>query len=235
MQKEIQKKLINEYQNRKAKNSSYSLRAYSRSLGVPVSAISEIITKNRQITIQMGKRILEGLNEPTGNICELLPQNFTSLSLDEFHVVSEWYYFAILSLAETEDFVSDVKWISKRLNVSKIKIEKALQKLTRLDLLTIKDNKYFPTGKSFSTPSEIEDSSLKLHTSDTLLLAKDSLFRDSVSERDFSTVTMTLDPEYLDEAKKMIKDFRKKLMKKMESKPKKEVYKLSIQLFPISR
>ena len=46
---------------------------------------------------------------------------------------------------------------------------------------------------------------------------------------------MAIDPENLGEAKNMIKSFRKRLSKKLESGNKKEVYKLAIQLFPLSR
>ena len=68
----------------------------------------------------MGKRILEGLGENPEQIHKFIEKSnptseFDDISLDQFQVISEWYYFAILSLAETEDFKPDAKWISKRL------------------------------------------------------------------------------------------------------------------------
>jgi hypothetical protein len=46
-------------------------------------------------------------------------RSFIQLSTDEFRVVADWYYLAILSLAETESFRGDAGWIAKRLSITK--------------------------------------------------------------------------------------------------------------------
>lgn len=41
------------------------------------------------------------------------------------------YYFAILDLINTKNFKSDIKWISKALSISEVKIEEAISKLKK--------------------------------------------------------------------------------------------------------
>lgn len=240
MQKEIIERLSSEYARARSRNSSYSLRAFSDRLGIQVSALSEILNGKRTISKKMGRKILSGLGVnpiETENI--LLNSNedeSCDLSLDYFKAIFDWYYFAILSLAEIQDFNATPDWISKRLNISKRDAKIALERLIKLEMLV--DNgsgSYRASGIQYKTPTDIVNVSLKNHTIQTLELAIDSVVHDPIEERDFSTITMAIDPEKIPEAKKMIKSFRKKLSEKLEGGAKKEVYKLAIQLFPLSK
>lgn len=51
---------------------------------------------------------------------------------------------------------------------------------------------------------------------------------------DYSSMTMAIDCELLPEAKELILNFRRQLMRFLESGKKTEVYKLNIQLFPLT-
>ncbi len=240
MQNEIIEKLTNEFANAKAKNPSYSLRAFSSRIGIQASALSEILNGKRIISKKMGQRILSGLG-----INPLEFENILSgtgegieanLSLDYFKAISDWYYFAILSLAEVPNFKADPVWISTRLNISKRDAKTALERLVKLEMLIVKeDGSYEASGIQYKTPTDILNVSLKNHTIQALELASDSIVNDPVEERDFSTITMAIDPSQIDVAKKMIKSFRRRLSKRLETGDKKEVYKLAIQLFPLSR
>ena len=242
MQNEIINLLSKEYVKARAKNPAYSLRAYSKKIGIPTSALSEILNGKRAVTAKMGKRILDGLGLNPIESKTLLGQlNDQSnerghLDLELFKVISEWHYFAILSLAEINDFSIEPVWISKRLNIQKREAKKAVETLLNLEMLERdeKTGRYRATGIQYKTPTDVANISLKNHTLQTLELANNSLLNDPVEVRDFSTVTMAIDPNNLDEAKKMIKDFRRRLSKKLETGNKKEVYKLAIQLFPLS-
>jgi len=239
MQNEIIERLSNEYTKARAKNPSYSLRAFSSRLGIQVSALSEILNGKRVISKKMGLRILLGLGlspiESENILSDSNKDEESNLSLDYFKAVSDWYYFAILSLAEISDFKADPEWISKRLNISKREAKSALDRLIKLEMLIEEDGVFKASGIQYKTPTDIANISLKNHTIQTLELATNSVVNDPVEKRDFSTVTMAIDPSNIDEAKRMIKSFRKRLSKKLESGNKKEVYKLAIQLFPLSR
>ena len=240
MQNEIIERLSNEFTRARAKNPSYSLRAFSNRLGIQVSALSEILNGKRIISKKMGFRILSGLGinpvESKNILSQSKIEDEAHLSLDYFKAVSDWYYFAILSLAEISNFKADPDWISHRLNISRKEAKIALDRLIKLEMLVEnEDGSYEASGIQYKTPTDILNISLKNHTIQTLELATKSVVNDPVEKRDFSTITMAIDPLNLDEAKKMIKSFRKRLSKKLESGNKKEVYKLAIQLFPLSR
>ncbi len=243
MQQEIINRLSKEFTRARGQNPSYSLRAFSKKIGIQVSALSEILNGKRVVSHKMGKRILDGLGTNpveskkiiTG--IEVRNSEEINLNLEHFKVISDWYYFAILSLAEIEDFSIDPEWISKRLNIQKREAKKAVETLLNLSMLEQDEvtGSYKATGIQYKTPSDIASISLKNHTLQTLDLAQESLLNDPIEKRDFSTVTMAIDPSKLNEAKKMIQDFRRRLSKKLESGNQKEVYKLAIQLFPLSR
>ena len=53
--------------------------------------------------------------------------------------------------------------------------------------------------------------------------------------RDFTSMTMAIDPEKLTEAKKKIREFRRGLSEFLEAGKKEEVYRLNIQLVPVTK
>jgi len=225
-----------EFMLAKQKNPSYSLRAFADRLDIPVSALSEILSGKRGLTRKMSLRVIKGLGLNPLEFSEENIKNVELIDLDYFKVISDWYYFAILSLAEIDGFLAEPNWVAKRLNISKSQAKVALERLLKLNLLKLKKNgQVVATGNQLKTPTEIVNISLKNHTSQSLDLAKESLFRDPIDLRDFSTITMSIDTDKISEAKKMIKMFRKRLSKKLETNRKKEVYKLAIQLFPLTR
>jgi uncharacterized protein (TIGR02147 family) len=56
----------------------------------------------------------------------------------------------------------------------------------------------------------------------------------SLELRDITSMTFATDPEKLPEAKALIKDFRRKLSHLLQSGRKSEVYRLQIQLLPLT-
>lgn len=240
MQKQVINIITNEISRARSINPSYSLRAFSKRVGVHPSALSEILNGKRRVTKKMGERILLALGmnriEIESIFNEESRREVSELSLDYFKTISEWYYYAILSLAEIPDFKAEPEWISKRLNISPKTAKMAIERLIRLEMLVEnEDGNYIASGVQYKTPTDIINTSLKNHTVQTLDLAKESLFIDPVDKRDFSTITMAIDPSKIEVAKKMISNFRKKLSQKLEAENKTEVYKLAIQLFPLSR
>jgi uncharacterized protein (TIGR02147 family) len=184
------------------------------------------------------------LDKPPQEIATLLnvpevenTQKFASLDMDTFFMISDWYYFAILSLAETEGFVGTEKSIAKRLGLSETVVGEALERLLRLDMLERdpKTKKLRVTGEQFEAMSAVTTPALKKANHQNLELAQKALDETQFEERDFTAITLCFDPERMEEAKKLIKNFRRNFCKTMESKNKKEVYKLCLQLFPLTK
>ena len=91
------------------------------------------------------------------------------------------------------------------------------------------------TGQSYLHIDDVGHSCVrKIHSQD-LELSRKSLESDSASIRDFASLTIAIDPKRLLEARRVIRDFRDRFSSSFEVGERSEVYKLSIQLFPLSR
>lgn len=246
-QSEIRKLLTAEFAHLQVRNPAYSLRSFARKLELSPSALSEILRGKRPLTVKSARRILERLciaPPKTENILasfssgrrNVAANEFRQLNMDYFHVVSDWYYFAILSLAETKDFRDDPDWIARRLAITGAQARTALERLERMEMLARGgDGILRPTGVQYATSSDIADLSIRKQHRQNLELAHRSLDRDPVDGRDFSSMSMAIDPALIPEAKNRIKEFRRELCAFLESGEKKEVYRICIQLFPLSR
>lgn len=249
------------YEERKLGNTSYSLRAFARDLGVSPSRLSEILSGKGNITSKTALKIASNLKlqdkeieifislvnlsnasskkskkQASSLISDLKKSNHRSLSIETFNLVSEWYYFAILSVMELDLFDGTAAWICSRIGVDLNKIQNALNTLEKLEFIECKNQKYnLVAGDGLTTTSDIESMALKKSHKQSLLQAIDALDNVSVEDRDITSITMAIDPKKLPEAKKLIKNFRRELCVYLESGKKSEVYNLNIQLLPITK
>lgn len=247
----IQKTLQEALLEAQARNRAFSLRSFAKKLGVGPSSLSEILNGKRRVSRKLAERMTEKLCLPPHEraaLLELFPEksgpdqengagkDYTRLSADQFHAISDWYHFAILSLAETVDFSSHPEWIAQRLGIRRFEAEMALERLQRLGLLRVTEQgEVVPTRGGFTSSDDIQDLALRRAHSRNLTLAEQSLEKDHVTLRDFTAVTMAIDPERLPVAKQMIREFQDKLSAFLESGSKTEVYKVSMQLFPLTQ
>lgn len=227
------------------RNPSFSLRALAKKAGLSPAALSEILNGKRKLTPERASKVLLKMGVSPEKSDFILKGMVTSkkinpshqqLSIDQFYLIAEWYHFAILSLGETEDFQDSPEWISKRLNIPLSTTIKALERLERLGAL--KQNKQgnlVVTGVQLTTPDEIIHRGIKQQHAEILELCKNSLDQHSLQQRDFLGVTMAINPKDIPLAKKMLRDFITKLCSKLEQGQKKEVYRLNLQLIPLSR
>lgn len=236
------------------KNPSYSLRALARKLKLPASALSEVMSGKRRVSRKAAEKIADRLlldpekrNEVLSSIpatrkrrasqIEAQPADLKSvqITMDHFRSISEWYHFGILSLAETRGFKSDAQWIANRLGLSKATVQQAIERLLRLQMLRRDEHGELKvTGESYSSPDGTADISLRKGHAANLELARKSLENDPVSIRDFTAITMAIDPAKLPEAKKMIRIFRDQLCAHLNSGETTEVYKFCMQMIPLT-
>lgn len=245
----LQKTLRERLDELKTKNNSFSLRAFSRLLGVSPASLSEFLNGKRVLSQKMILKMADRL-------C-LSPDEFTTLSdkltrdkngietsvsnkkiqiqNDQYFLVADWHYYAILCLAETEDFRSDSAWVAERLKTSQKKVSEALERLLRIGLLDYdKEGNLKYQDVEIVTSEDVPNTSIKKRHANTLEAAKESLYTDDVLLRDMSSATVAIDPKKLPAAKKMIREFQDQLIAFLESGDKKEVYELSMQIFPRS-
>jgi len=232
------------FDDKRSRNPAFSLRAFANQLDISAATLSRIFNGERKISKKSAKKILSRVIADNPDRYSYLADEidikteFTELDQFQLEIFSEWYYFAILSLAEIKGVNLNSELISERLNISKQKAENALKKLIQIGLLKRAKNKIIITEKQLSTSDRVLNLSVRKMNRDSLTLATNYLdnIHDKVSleKSDYSGVTMAIDPSKLHEANKRIKRFRRSLCKFLEDGEQKQVYRLGIQLFPLS-
>lgn len=239
----VLEKLKSEFKVRSSKNSAYSLRAFARSLDLDSSTLSGLLSGKRKLSLKTAQRILDKLELTSVERKELLfgETNFKvkselsskTLQEDQLQIVSGWQHYAILSLLETQDFQSSVKWIANQFGLSVIDTRTALERLEKMGLIEFKDQRYKLCQNGVMTTEGIPSGALKKAHREYIEKAIFSLENHATNERDISGTTMAISKAKLPQAKKLIQEFRKSLAELLESGKKEEVYRLNVQLFPL--
>lgn len=218
------------------------------------AAVSQILSGKRPVSVKFTRKFLERFPVEPANLHELLAGpsknevtskqrktkrhsrlTFTELDVDHLHLLGDWYYFAIESLSHTQDFQDNAEWVAERLGITPTQARTALKRLVKLGVLTKNSSgELSPTGKNHKTSDQVSHLAVRKSHYQALELAKESLDHHNLAIRDFSAMTLTVDTAALPEAKKLIRVFRRKFARLMEAKPKKEVYRLCIQFFPLT-
>lgn len=241
--------LLQEFAARRRRNRLYSQRAYARDLGVSVGLVSEALAGKRQISYDLGCRIVPLLNlSPYAKkmfLASLLPEAAAAkrlvaetraerLSDDQFHLIADWYHFAILSLAKTENVRSSAGWIARRLAIAPAEAELALARLRRLGLIKVQHGKLVRTKANVETTPDLPSIAIKESHRQTLEQTIDALFSVPVTMREISSTTVATSPAKIQQAKAMMRAFAEEMQQFLEEGPKTEVYNLNLQLVPVT-
>lgn len=240
----------------RSKNPSYSIRAFAKKLDMQPSATNEILKGQRRVSRKMAEKIATKLLlDPTERSVllkdfpakvkrkskhinrDINPQGmeFLKLSADQFSLISEGLHFAILSLIKTDDFISDLDWMAKRLGSNPSKVFQALKRLESLHLIKKdKNGKYIRTAAPITTSDDTLSVSLQMSHIEDMEVAKEKLLKVDVKKRDFTALTLPVEPELLPKAKEILRNAQLQLEELMEGGKQQEVYKLSMYLYPLT-
>jgi uncharacterized protein (TIGR02147 family) len=234
-----------EYLKRKSKNPSYSLRAYSNYLGIGMTSLSSFLAGKRILSKKNLTKVAEKLSLPPleyelfmGEVSKKnSPVDVERLQLqdDTFHLISDWYHYAILEICSLKSHKNSPEWVASKLGISKMEASLAIDRLLKMGLLKKKGMSFYRETPQLTTKTDIPDRAIRSRHLQILELAKMSLERDPVGKRHFWETTFALSPEKYDQAKKMIVAASRKIVKLLESGEPKEIYSLSMNLFPLKK
>lgn len=245
------------------KNPRYSLRAFAQFLDINPSTLSRVLKGEKRLSIDLSKKIAAKLElnpkelkkfiisiaesyedssvkRKKTDVKEILKKPkekpvMRDLSLEVFKIISDWYHYAILQLAETGNCKSDHAWIARRFGINEMEAKFAVERLVELEMIAIEN------GNLIRTTEQLTDGDPTLTTSAHRKRIRQisekstfSLENDPISIRNHRTTTMAIDPELLPVAREMIQDFMDELGHVLQAK-KKKVYELQINLFPLER
>ena len=186
----IQRILQSRFTDLKAKNPSYSVRAFSRKAGISAGSLSLILLGKRTVSKKLAEKLARNHSLDPHERSEILekfpakktPSSATAdsaylqLTADQFHLVADWIYFAILNLTCTKGFKNDVPWMAGRLGLAESSVRDAIERLKRLEMLREdKQGRLTRTTSRFRTTDDIANVSLRKSHHQTLDLAKECL------------------------------------------------------------
>ncbi len=231
-------------------NPLYSLRAFARTLDIEPSFLSKILKGKRSVTESMLFHCASRLNLDSKDIFRFrnlnkvdspkskLGMNYQQLAYDHFQVISDWYHYAILELVTVKKFKPSTVWIARVLGISQAEAQAAVERLFKLGYLREAENKSWVNASGNNTTIGNKFTAIALKKMQKQILEKATIALDETpyDRRSQSAMTMAIDPSLLPKAKKRIVTFQRKLCKFLQNQgPKKEVYHMSISLYPVSQ
>ena len=246
------------------KNGRYSARAFARDINVSPAFISMLLAGKKKLSLDRAQQIASALEMserkrnnflrtvalsslPTRtssqNIENLLfnrrdRQEIFPIETDQFKFFNNWYNIAILDLTGCDNFKSDVAWIANRLQLSPILVKDAVDRLIRLNLLKKENGKLKKTNDHISIPTHAPENTVRNFHQQMIDKAKENLNSQTQTDfkrRDISAITFSIDPRKVEEAKKLINDFKNQISDFLTEGKCTEVYQLNMQFFPLTK
>lgn len=244
----VQVWLTGELDRRKAKNAQYSLRAFAEALGLSPATLSQVISGKRPLTLKAAKQIATHCAMDPSLRAEFLASvalgserdssqdttDFAQLEMDTFSAISDWWHYAILSLGEVKGSKASPTWIAQRLGIPQRDASAALERLSRLGLIEIKNGRYRQCGKALSTSQDVTSAAIRKFHRQNLEKAAEALENVPVESRDFGAVTLAIAKSDMPRAKSLLLNLRREFTRTIGANPKRDsVYTLSINFFPV--
>lgn len=254
---ELLKKLI---EDRKKINHRISLRSLAKKIDIPSGRLSEILNGKRRLTDYYLEKFCAALALSDEDISTLRKAHYdeayadgkdshtdefsTVLSLKQIETLTNWKLYALMSFLQTSTYATvvesaatrdqQIQEMSKYLGIEKTEISSLVNTMESLKLVAWSEGRWAPIHNNATTGYDIPSKYIQESHQQVLSLAKEKLPTVDVTKRDYSSVTLTISPDDLVKAKKMIRVFRRNFVETFEKEPKKDVYQLAIQFFPIT-
>lgn len=221
-------------------------------MGISSGRLSEILNAKRPLTAYYADKFCTALKLSETDISELRrslvspseKQTFGPVLEEHFvEKLADWKPFALLSFFQTTIYSSirhrhntqghQLLEIAKRLSLPVQELESLLEAMTMAGLVEWDGGAWVPSHQEATTGYDIPSHARMQGLLGDLQLAQEKIKTVGVYERDFSSMTLTMDPKDINKAKKLIRDFRRSFVRVMEKGAKKSVHQINIQLFPL--
>ncbi len=238
---------------RQRENSLYSLRAFSRDIGVHHGTLGQVLRGKRPLPYKVAETVVNklklGPKERTLFMESLLRRRLSidSIKIDDlderfmldesyYKILAEWEHAAILELFNLHQFEVNIDTISQKLNISINRAEVALSNLIICGLIVENDGGGLKLAyPDLRTTEDIKNQALHESHIETMKIGIEKIEKIEVELRDFSSTTVAMSLDKLPEAKTIIREFRMKMAALLrDSDPKTDVYQLAIQFFPLT-
>lgn len=246
--------LSRELGRRLERNPRYSLRAFSKALGVSHSLLSRVLAGKRTVTPELAETLANRLALSPQDTKRLMQEAILrkipsldevagaqdeageTLTLDQFTLIAEWEHYAILSYLNLPRAKWDAKSIARELKIPEARAKLSMERLERLGMVGLIDGRMKQTSKPIRVENKISTPATRTFHKRLLERAVESLENDPQPLRDFSSITFAVDPDLVPHALERIRAFRRELASELESmSAPKSVYNLTVQFFPVTQ
>jgi uncharacterized protein (TIGR02147 family) len=241
----------------------FGLRALARQAGLPSpSGLSMVIHGKRSLTLPIAQKLTRALEltgkkrkyflalsalDTASDVQEkarlqkvLLRLRRTKeekdLGLEQFKLLSTWYYPVIYVLAGMSDFSSDADLLRRKLGnkVTQLQISETLKDLIKLGLLEDKGGRISQMDGPLNADTPHEITAILQYHQQMITFALEAL-KLPVQEREFNGATIPVPKAVLPQLKEKIRTFRKEINEfASQTTDPGDVYQLNIQFFPLT-
>jgi uncharacterized protein (TIGR02147 family) len=244
--------LRDELLRRCKKNPAYSLRAFAGAIGTHHALVSLVIRGKRRVTPAIVAKMGPGLGLSPAQIdryATLAARRSESassparalnrLTLDAFHLVTEWYHDAILELSRVRGFKPTAQYVSRALGISGGEAQAAVERLERLGMIEVLPDGSWKEAGSYSTIEhpDFTAAALRAFQKKILALSAEAVNEVPVALRNHTCITVAMRRADLPEAKARITAFRRELLAFLQREgpaAPDDVYCAQFSLFPLT-
>jgi uncharacterized protein (TIGR02147 family) len=239
----------------------FSLRGLARLAGMSPSHLSRTLSGQKKLSAASAHKLSVALNQTPEESDRLLslielektednqirskilkrmsrnsPSTPSTVSLDVFRVIADWYYFALVALASTRNFKGDSYWIARRLRIKPFEAKMALERLVTLGLIKKAGRSFEPVNDAdISTTDDLASAAIKENHSQHLSMAQRAMHEISLELREFNNLTLAMNLADVPKAKKMIRDFVDRFDQEFKRQPADEIFQMNLQFYLLSK
>jgi transcriptional regulator with XRE-family HTH domain len=244
--KNYQEFLVSELRNRQILNPRFSLRSFAKYLSISPGQLSQLISGKRNLTPKQAQKIAERLGLTGRQIQTLLApldkkpevdhEGYQEIEESQFSLISDWKYYAILSLARINRNNADPEWVANRLGISEPEARTAMERLLEMQYIQrTRTGGFKQAASSLTISAPYGSSEIRKFHHGTLEIAQKKIDEIEPGHRDYSSITLAFPLAKLEKARTMIAEFRRRFATEMEMGDKNQVYTLAIQFFPLTK
>lgn len=252
------RRLRDELDARRDRNSSYSLRAFALQLGLSAGNLSRVLNGTLRLSALTAERVARKLalspvesqafvesvvTDPSvreraavKRIGATASRPRKELSLETYDLIADWYHYAILELTFVKNFRSEPRWIARQLGISVIEARRAIARLELAGLLETRDGRLVKVDDELTNRDKgLTSASVKRHLAQMQAMATEALMRQPVERRVMLGMTVPADPAKLAVARQMMNDFMHALGAFLCDGERRAVYQIGMELFPLQK
>lgn len=234
------------FEERRAANPRFSLRALAQRVEISPGHLSEIFNNKRPVSVANFSKLVNGLRLSEDDMqkaqslydAEKKRKKATHsiervLNKTEFSEVSSVDFFLILAAMDLHTEEWDIDLISAETGVPTERTEVVMKKLMQLGLVEMNsDTTYVKTVRSVATENNIPNFDVQKLHKEALERSSDIFPQVPTEKREMVYLTMAVNPNNLERAKKELEKAWKKVYGKLTQGECTEIYTLGMQLLP---